>query len=87
MYRKFSGDVRLLGFTDSAFKAQENEGSGLALRGLAVLLTGEIRDVKVVINVGKTIDVHFLEWLVRRLRRVVRSVSYTHLTLPTKRIV
>ena len=30
---------RLTGFSDSAFRVQENESSGLALRGLAVLLT------------------------------------------------
>ena len=44
-YGLFSGKVRLLPFTDSAFKAQEDEGNGLALRGLAVLLTPEPHQV------------------------------------------
>jgi len=73
MYEAIIGDIRILGFTDSAFKALEDEGSGLALRGLAILLTSDVVEGKSVLEVGRTINVNLLEWLVRKLRRVVRS--------------
>jgi hypothetical protein len=72
MYPCIVGPVRLVGFTDSAFKAMENEGSGLALRGLAILLCAEIAG-DMVFTAGEPVTVNLLEWLVRRLRRVVRS--------------
>ena len=73
MYPHIRGPVRIVGFTDSAFKAQENEGSGLALRGLAILLCSDIADQLAVFIAGQAVEVNLLEWLVRRLRRVVRS--------------
>ena len=73
MYEAVIGEVRLVGFTDSAFKALEDEGSGLALRGLAILLTSDVVEGKSVLEVGRTYNVNLLEWLVRKLRRVVRS--------------
>jgi len=78
-YRPLEGPVRLLGFTDSAFKALNDEGSGLALRGLAVVLTTEAvkkpdkRNPSALLPPEVPLNVHLLEWLVRRLRRVVRS--------------
>ena len=61
--------MRLIGFSDSACRAQEDEGSGLALRGLAVVLTTDDL-TKPTSPSGR---VHLLDFLVRRLRRVVRS--------------
>jgi len=71
-YEAVSGNIRLLGFTDSAFKAQEEESSGLALRGLAIIVAPERRGEEV-LEPGRAVTVNLLEWLVRRLRRVVRS--------------
>ena len=73
MYPRLGERVRIIGFTDSAFKTQEGEGSGLALRGLAVMLANEIDQGQPVTTPGQNIEVNLLEWLVRRLRRVVRS--------------
>ena len=67
-YLRMPERVKLLGFTDSAFRAQEGESSGLALRGLAVLLTPDVPGS--VISQG---SVHLLDFIVRKLRRVVRS--------------
>ena len=75
-YLYLQGPVRLIGFTDSAFKAQEGESSGLAIRGLAVLLASDkLGDghEKVAFQPGRAETVHLLDWIVRRLRRVVRS--------------
>ena len=68
-------DVRILGFTDSAFKAQEDENTALALRGLAALIASDDRQEqqKGVIEIGIDHDIHLMEWIVRRLKRVVRS--------------
>ena len=73
-----SSQYRLLGFTDAAFKAQEGESTGLALRGLAILLTED--PIKMGPRTGMRATtanqeekVHLLDWLVRRLKRVVRS--------------
>ena len=41
LYRKNKPPFKLLGYSDSAFRAQEEEASGLALRGLAVLLIND----------------------------------------------
>ena len=69
----WSGQVpkpwRIQGFSDSAFRAQENESTGLALRGLAVLLT----TASEVTPTSPTGAVCLVDFLVRRLRRVVRS--------------
>ena len=73
-YKLFEGKVRLLGFTDCAFKAQDDEGSGLALRGLAVLLTPEILSGDTTATKpGEEVLAHLLDWIPRRLKRVVRS--------------
>ena len=60
---------RLVGFSDAAFRAQDEESSGLALRGLAVVLTTD-SDVA---PTSPTESVNLLDYLVRRIRRVVRS--------------
>jgi hypothetical protein len=86
MYRRLDGDIRLLGFSDSAFKAQEDEGSGLAIRGLAVLLAADVRPGEPILCTNKTYNVHLLEWLVRRLRRVVRSTFAAELNALTDSI-
>ena len=65
-------DLRILRFTDSAFKAQDDENTGLALRGLAALLTSE-RTTDEIITISIDHRVHLMEWIVRRLKRVVRS--------------
>ena len=78
-YEKIPGQfIRILGFTDAAFKAQEGESTGLALRGLAVLIAadpyhGEKLLKQSATAVNKEEIVHLIDWLVRRLRRVVRS--------------
>ena len=75
-YPYLQGPVRLLGFTDSAFKAQEGESSGLAIRGLAILLASDRLNEgheKTAFQPGSAETVHLLDWIVRRLRRVVRS--------------
>ena len=68
-------NVRILGFTDSAFKAQEDENTALALRGLAALIASDDKreQQKGVIEIGTDHDIHLMEWIVRRLKRVVRS--------------
>ena len=58
---------KLVGFSDSAFKAQEGESSGLALRGLAVVLCQDKPGALA------SCPVHLLDFIVRRLKRVVRS--------------
>ena len=79
VYRMLSDAVRLLGFSDSAFKAQEGESAGLALRGLAVMLTDDpfplqdYKDGDPAIEAMKQFEGRLIDWLVRRLRRVVRS--------------
>ena len=60
---------RLVGFTDAAFKAQEDESSGLAIRGLAVILCTD----SLTSPTSPSGDVNLVEFLVRRIRRVVRS--------------
>lgn len=60
---------RIVGYSDSAFRAQEDESSGLALRGLAAVLTTDCQDKPT----SPTEGVNLVDYLVRRLRRVVRS--------------
>jgi len=72
-YKKFNGKVRMLGFTDSAFKTQEEEGSGLALRGLAVLIGPEITSGDTATIPGVETVAHLVDWVSRKLKRVVRS--------------
>ena len=69
MYGKVEAPYRLSGYTDAAFKAQEDESSGLAIRGLAVVLTTQSEKIPTSPS-GK---VNLVEYLVRRIRRVVRS--------------
>ena len=66
---------RLVGFTDSAFRAQDDEASGLALRGLAVVLTTD-SSLKPTSPTG---DVNLIDFLTRHLRRVVRSTFVAEL--------
>jgi len=66
-YERIDGPLRLVVFSDSAFKAQDDEASGLALRSMVVLLTAETG--KLTLR-GR---VHMLDFVVRRLKRVVRS--------------
>ena len=79
-YERINSDwIRILGFTDAAFKAQEGESTGLALRGLAVLIAADPfhgqrpQGKQSATAVNREEIVHLIEWLVRRLRRVVRS--------------
>ena len=68
-YGKVPEPWRLVGFSDSAFKAQDDEAAGLALRGLAVVLTTDSATQPT----SPSGDVNLLDFLTRRLRRVVRS--------------
>ena len=61
--------------SDSAFRAQEDEGSGLALRGIADVLTTD-RPSSPTSPSG---DVNLIDVLTRRLRRVVRSTFVAEL--------
>ena len=72
-YSPVNGQVRLLGFTDDAFKAQDDEGSGLALWGLAVLLSFEILQAIQRHHQDKRRKPILLDWISRRLKRFVRS--------------
>jgi hypothetical protein len=67
MYQRITGPLRLLCFSDAAFKAQEDESSGLALRGLIVLVIGESDSATASGNC------HLVDFVVRRQKRVVRS--------------
>ena len=69
LFRKMDGELKLVGFTDAAFRAQVEESSGLALRGLAVVLTPECGD-QLINSHG---EVQVIDYVVRKLRRVVRS--------------
>ena len=60
-YILFSWHVRMLGYTYSAFKAQDDVGSGLALRGLAVPLTPEILSGDTATKPGEETKAHLLE--------------------------
>ena len=60
---------KLIGWSDAAFRAQEEESSALAVRGLAVALATENEFMPASIDSAATL----LDFLVRRLRRVVRS--------------
>ena len=69
---------RLLGYYDSALRAREEESSGLALRGLAVLSMNDKSGGKqhsstdnASIGVPRADDAHLVEFIVRRTRRVV----------------
>ena len=68
-YSKLTHPLKLVAFTDAAFRALPEESSGLALRGLAVLLV-EASEGKLCGANGKC---HLLDVLTRRIRRVVRS--------------
>ncbi len=65
---------RILGYSDSAFKAQEGEASGLAVRSLAACLATDTPKGEIL-----TCKIHLLEMLVRRLKRVMRSTYATEL--------
>ena len=58
-----------MGFSDAAFRAQPEESSGLALRGLAVMLMEDDQPGPC----SKSSNVNLIDFLVRRIRRVVRS--------------
>jgi len=67
IYEHIDGPLRLVVFSDSAFKALDDEASGLALRSMVVLLTADTGALTVQ---GRA---HMLDFVVRRLKRVVRS--------------
>ena len=69
LFRHIRHPLKLVGMSDAAFKAQPDEGSGLALRGLITLLMDEDKEGPS----SKSGTVHLLDWLTRRIRRVVRS--------------
>ena len=60
---------RVIGYSDSAFGTQEDESTGLALRGLAILLVTEDSTAPT----SPSDCVNMLDFLVRRLRWGVRS--------------
>ena len=68
-HRKVAEPRRLIAFSDSAFKAQEEESSGLALRGIAVLLT----TADCISPTSKDGACQLIDYLTRKLKRVVRS--------------
>ena len=68
-YPKLAQPWRLVGISDSAFRAQEDESTGLALRGLTVLLSTDDTNNPTSPN-GL---INLIDFIVRRLRRVVRS--------------
>ena len=76
-YGNLQGPHKLIGFSDSAFKAQDGESSGLALRGLAIFLAEDKPGT--IISGG----VHLLDFVVRRLKRVVRSTFAAELNALT----
>ena len=69
MYKTLSHPMKLVGFSDAAFKAQPEEASGLALRGMAMLLM----EAGLERPCSRSGTAHLLDYLVRRIRRVVRS--------------
>ena len=69
LYKRLEHPLKLVGMSDAAFRAQPDEPSGLALRGLAVMLMEADKEGPSSRN-GR---VHLLEYLTRRIRRVVRS--------------
>ena len=68
-YEKLDGPVRLVCWSDAAFKAIPDEGSGLALRGCCVMLTTD-QPGKPTSPDGRC---QLIEYLCKRQRRVVRS--------------
>ena len=71
-YRNFGRNVELLGFSDSAFKTQEEEWSGRALRGLAISLGPETPLGETAVTIGEA-TVHLVVWFSGKLKQVVRS--------------
>ena len=68
-YCELKGELRLVCWSDAAFQAIPEEGSGLALRGCCIILTGD--DPASPTSQDGTC--HLLEYLCKRQRRVVRS--------------
>ena len=62
--------MRLVGFTDAAFKALVDEPSGLALRGLAAV---QMADDALEFPRSKSGRANLLDYVTRKQRRVVRS--------------
>ena len=67
---KISHPMRLVGFTDVAFKALVDEPSGLALRGLAAV---QMADDVLEFPQSKSGRANLLDYVTRKQRRVVRS--------------
>ena len=68
-YRRIPGELKLVVFSDAAFKTQPEESSGLALRGCTIWLTSTTGGGLTAADGGGQL----LEWICRRQRRVVRS--------------
>jgi hypothetical protein len=68
-YERLTGPVRLVCWSDAAFKAMPDEGSGLALRGCCVVLTSEMSKSPTSPD-GRC---QLIEYLCKRQKRVVRS--------------
>ena len=68
-YRKLKGTLRLVCFSDSAFRAVPEESSGLALRGCCILLASDDPKTPASPDGG----CHLIEFCCRRQRRVQRS--------------
>ena len=69
-YANVRGPVKLMCFSDAAFKALVEESSGLALRGCSVLLVQDDQEGKPGSLSGSC---HLVDYTCRRQRRVVRS--------------
>eukprot|EP00971_Amphidinium_carterae_P018913 372341-Amphidinium_carterae.3 len=68
-YPRLNGTVRLVMFSDAAFRTQPEDSSGLAVKGSALALIPETVDPKE----GLQTQCHLLDFLSTKQRRVVRS--------------
>ena len=75
LYKQLRHPLKIVGFSDAAFRAQPSEASGLALRGLATLLMEDDSEGPS----SKNGIVHLVDFLSRRIRGVVRSTFYAEL--------
>ena len=69
MYKKMTEPLRLVCWSDAAFKSIPEDSSGLALRGCCILLTGD-HDTS---PAAADQQCHLVEYMSKRQRRVVRS--------------
>eukprot|EP00971_Amphidinium_carterae_P315618 6273534-Amphidinium_carterae.1 len=68
-YPRMSGEVKLMMFSDAAFRTQPEDSSGLAVKGSALVIV----PADVMTHNGLRTHCHLLDFLSTRQRRVVRS--------------